>query len=192
MICLAAAIALIHFGVKKVVLVDRSEFRLQIAQQLGFEIINNGQQHVHERATDILGTTQGLHGTDYPNANIFIDAVDRNDILQAFIDLGAIDRRFVTVEINNSNPTLDMLELIHGSKSIGGSGEYHPEDVKTVMAIMKGHQFNLLLMITGEFNQNNSEEAIQDATDVNHTLKVLIITLNRINIYFFSNLIYLY
>lgn len=135
---------------------------------------NYSQQHVQERATEILGTTQGLHGTDYPNANIFIDAVDRNDILQAFIDLGAIDRRFVTVEINNSNPTLDMLELIHGSKSIGGSGEYRPENVKTVMAIMKGHQFNLLLMITGEFNQNNLEEAIQDATDVNHTLKVLI------------------
>lgn len=171
---LAAAIALKHFGVKKVVLVDRSEFRLQIAQQLGFEIINNSQQHVHERATEILGTTQGLHGTDYPNANIFIDAVGRNDILQEFIDLGPIDSRFVTVGINNSNPTLDMLELIYGSKSIGGSGGYRPEDVKTVMAIMKGHQFNLPLMITGEFDQNNLEEAIQDATDVNHALKVLI------------------
>ncbi|RRG02587.1 MAG: theronine dehydrogenase [Lactobacillus sp.] len=171
---LAAAVALSYFGITKIVIVDHSDLRLNIARQLGFATINNAQNDVRTGAATLLGTTRGLHGNDYPNAAIFIDAVGRNEILQDFIEFGPIDSRFVAVGVNNTQPELNMLELIYGSKSIGGSGGYRPADVQTVMTIMASQQFALDSMITQEVDQAQLEAGIQAATDVDHALKVLV------------------
>ncbi|KRL14725.1 zinc-dependent alcohol dehydrogenase [Schleiferilactobacillus perolens] len=170
---LSAAVALTHFGVKQVVVVDQSDFRLNIARQLGFETINNAHEDVRQKGITLLGSTFGIHG-ECPDAAIFIDAVGRNDILHDFIEFGPIDSRFVSVGINNTKPDFNFLELTYGSKSVGGSGGYRPEDVHTVMTIMASQQFNLATMITQEVDQAHLEEGIKTATDVDHALKVLV------------------
>lgn len=170
---IAAAVALTHFGVSQVVVVDQSDFRLAIAAKLGFATINNGREAVRPRATELLGSAQGLHGR-CPAADIFIDAVGRSEIMQDFIDFGPIDSRFVAVGVNNIIADIDMLALIYGSKSIGGAGGYRPKDVTTVFDIMASHRFDLGQLITAEVDQAHLVDGIRQATDVDHALKVIV------------------
>jgi len=170
---LAAAVALKHFGVEKIIVIDHSAFRLNIAHKLGLETINSTQTDVKTRAIEILGAAFGLKG-DCPNADIFMDAVGRNEILNDFIEFGKIDSRFVAVGVNNQKPDFNLLDLIYGSKSIGGSGGYRPRDVKTVMEIMSNSKYDLEQLITAEVDWQHLESGIQQATDVNHALKVLV------------------
>ncbi|WP_057769119.1 zinc-dependent alcohol dehydrogenase [Lactobacillus selangorensis] len=170
---LAAATALKFFGMKEVLVIDQSDFRLGIAQKLGFKTFNNQNGHVKENAIQQLGSSRGLHG-ECPNAAVYIDAVGRNEILQDFLDFGTIDSRFVTVGINNHQVSLDFLELIYSSKSLGGSGGYRPQDVHTVLQIMSQQNEQLDQIITKEVDWAHLEQGIQAATDVNHHLKVLV------------------
>ncbi|MDC7952830.1 zinc-dependent alcohol dehydrogenase [Liquorilactobacillus mali] len=169
----AAAIALTHFGVKKVLVVDQSDFRLNIAAKLGFSTVNSSKEDVKTKAIEVFGEAFGLHGK-CPDAGIFLDAVGRNQILNDFLAFGKVESRFVTVGINNSKPDIDFLELIYGTKSVGGSGGYMPEDVHTVFDIMRNHKFDFHEITTQKFAWKDLEKGIQTATDVNKSLKVLI------------------
>lgn len=170
---LAVAVALKYLGANQVVVVDKSDFRLAIAAKLGFAIINNRVQEVQTTAESILGKSTGLNG-DCPAATVYVDAVGSNAILNDFMLFGEIGSRFVTVGINNQRPDFSFLELIYGSKSVGGSGGYRPEDVMTVFDIMSSHKFDLEQLITAEVGWSDLEEGIIKATDVNTALKVLV------------------
>lgn len=70
---LAAAVALKHFGMVKVMLCDRSDFRLRIAENLGFAVCNIEKENFVEKATDYFGTASALNGVA-PNIDCWIDA----------------------------------------------------------------------------------------------------------------------
>ncbi|MBP3926557.1 MAG: theronine dehydrogenase, partial [Clostridium sp.] len=64
---LAAAIALQYFGVSKVMLCDVSDFRLEIAEKLGFAICNTEKESFAEKTGKYFETAPSLKG---PTANI--------------------------------------------------------------------------------------------------------------------------
>lgn len=170
----AAAVALKHLGVEQILLVDFSDFRLNIAHNLGFEIVNPSVENVQEKAIAVFGESEYSQNGNNPDAHIYIDAAGHSSIMEQFFDYSAVGSRFVTVGVNNSKIEIDMLKLIFGTKSIGGSGGYRPEDVKTVFDIMQSQDFDLKQLITQEFDWEDLEKAIQTATDTNNAQKVLI------------------
>lgn len=52
---IASAIALKYFGCHKVMICDHSDFRLNKAKELGFEICNNGKEDIEAKAQKIFG-----------------------------------------------------------------------------------------------------------------------------------------
>lgn len=70
--------------------------------------------------------------------------------------------------------SLDMLHLTYSQKSVIGSGRYMPEDVSTVLDIMKSGKWALEKLITHEFSIDELETAIRTAGNVNSTLNVTI------------------
>ncbi|MBQ8233898.1 MAG: hypothetical protein IJZ34_18540 [Lachnospiraceae bacterium] len=90
------------------------------------------------------------------------------------MEQGKIESRFIAVAVNKALRDLDMLHLTYSQKSIIGSGGYMPEDVVTVMDIMKSGKWELEKMITHEFPITELEKAIRTAGDVNHALNVTI------------------
>ena len=170
---LAAAIALKWFGCEKVMICDLSDFRLNIADKLGFEICNISKDNFYEKTVAYFREAQGLAGIA-PNINIFIDAAGHESVLELFMKHGKIESRFVSVAVNNAILNLDLLHLTYAQKSIIGSGGYMPEDVRDVLAIMESGKWDIEQMITHEYPLTKLEEAIRKATNTNEALNVTV------------------
>lgn len=170
---LASAIALKYFGVEKVMLCDISDFRLQIADKLGFQTCNTTDHSFEEIAMGYFGKASSLHGM-VADIDGFIDASGAAAILDIFMEHGKIESRFVSVAVNNLLREIDLLHLTYSQKSIIGSGGYMPEDVADVMNIMKCGRWGIENLITHEFSLDDLEKAIQTAGDTNLSLNVTI------------------
>lgn len=170
---LASAITLKYFGVEKVMICDISDFRLNIAKKLGFEIYNMNEDHFTEKAISYFGKSHSLKGF-VADIDRFIDASEAKEILDLFIDQGKIESRFVSVAVNKAIRDLDLLHLTYSQKSIIGSGGYMPEDVIDVMNIMKRGKWDIEKIITHEFSLTEIDKAIQTAENANIALNVII------------------
>ena len=170
---MAAAITLKHFGLEKVMLCDYSAFRLNIARELGFAVCNMGSDNFTECAKDYFGTAQSLKG-ETADIDIFLDAAGAETVFDTFMEQGKIESRFICVAVNKALRDLDMLHLTYSQKSIIGSGGYMPEDVYTVMDIMKSRKWELEKMITHEFSLDELAIAIRTAGEVEHSLNVTV------------------
>lgn len=170
---LAAAIAFRHFGIEKVMLCDRSGFRLDIAGRLGFCVCNTETEDFFRKAASYFGTAHSLTGS-VPDIDCWLDAAGAESILDSYMQYGKIESRFVLVAVNNKPHRLDLLHLTYAQKSIIGSGGYAPEDVRDVMAIMAEGKWNLESIITQEFPLEKINEAIETAADPNRAFNVMI------------------
>ena len=170
---LAAAVSLKYFGMERVMVCDRSDFRLAAAERLGFAVCNNDRDDFAAAAVEYFGTALSLTGNT-TDIDCFLDAAGAGSILELFMSLGKIGSRFVSVAVNNALRSLDLLHLTFAQKSIIGSGGYMPEDVRDVMNIMESGRWDLESMITHEFPLGQIETAIKTAADTEHALNVTI------------------
>lgn len=170
---LASAITLKYFGIEKVMICDISDFRLNIAKELGFEICNTTKGDFTEKAVSYFGKEHSLKGF-VADIDGFIDASGAKEILDLFIEQGKIESRFVSVAVNKAIRELDLLHLTYSQQSIIGSGGYMPEDVMDVMKIMKSGKWDIEKIITHEFSLTEIDKAIQTAGDTNTALNVTI------------------
>lgn len=170
---IAAAVALKHFGMEKVMICDRSEFRLKLAEQLGFAVCNTASENFEAVAANYFGTAPALHGA-VADIDCWLDAAGAESILDDFLRFGKIESRFVSVAVNNKPREMDLLHMTYAQQSIIGSGGYMPEDVRDVQEMMASSKWNLESIVTHEFSLDALEQAIRTASDVNHAGNVVI------------------
>lgn len=170
---IAAAIALKYFGVGKVMICDVSDFRLEIAEKLGFVVCNVNKDDFTQSATAYFGTALSLTGL-VPDIDCWIDAAGAESVLDTYMRYGKIISRFVAVAVNSKPRQIDLLNMTYAQKSIIGSGGYFPEDVRDVMRIMVSGKWDLESIITQEFPLEQISEAIRLAADPDKALNVTI------------------
>lgn len=171
---IAAAIALKHFGLEKVMIADLSEKRLSLAKGLGFEICDISKEDLLERAEEYFGMARSLRGPA-ADVDIFLDAAGADDVLSFFMERGKIGSRFVEVAVGSRTRTVDFVELSFSQKSLIGSGGYMPEDVEDVLAIMESHRWDIAGIVTNEYRIDDLETALQVAGDPEESLNVQIV-----------------
>lgn len=169
----AAAVALKYFGMDKVMLCDLSEYRLNIARELGFETCNMAEEDFVCKAETYFGKAPSLTGPTM-DVDVFLDAAGDESILEHFMTKGKIGSRFVSVAVNNAIRNLDLLHMTYSQKSIIGSGGYFPEDVQDVMNIMSSGRWDLEKLISHEFPLDRIADAIQTAGDSGQAFNVTI------------------
>ncbi len=170
---IAAAVAFKYFGMKKVMICDPSNFRLNLAAKLGFETCNPKSENFREKTKAYFDTAMSLNG-EVANIDCWLDAAGQESILDDFLKPGKIESRFVSVAVNNKARSIDLLHMTYAQQSIIGSGGYMPEDVRDVQAMMAGGRWDLESFITHEYKLNELEEAIRMAADVSHAGNVVI------------------
>ncbi|MGN1020575.1 MAG: zinc-binding dehydrogenase [Aristaeellaceae bacterium] len=171
---MAAALALRHvFGCGQVMVCDLSDFRLVKASEMGLAICHAEDANMRGRMADYFGEAHGLNGMT-PDVDIFIDAAGAASVLDAFMAMGKIGSRFVSVAVNKALREVDLLHLTYGQKSIIGSGGYMPEDVRDVLALMARDDVNLEPLITHEFPLSQLQQALETAADTTRALNVII------------------
>lgn len=171
---IAAAICLKHFGCNKVMICDMSDFRLNIAKELGFEICNISTEHYASKSIEYFGKNYNLKKETVADIDIYIDAAGSESVLENFMSLGKIGSRIVLVAVNNAIRNLDLLHLTYAQKSIIGSGGYMPEDVAEVFTVMQSNRWNIEKIITHEYPIDDLENAIKTASNYDEALNVLI------------------
>ena len=170
---IAAAVALKYFGMSKVMICDVSDFRLNIAEKLGFAVCNTQKADFPQTAAAYFGTAPALTGL-VPDIDCWIDAAGAESILTSYMQHGKISSRYVIVAVNNRPRQIDLLHMTYAQKSIIGSGGYFPEDVHDVLTVMSSGRWDLESIITQEFPLDRISEAIQTAGDPSRAFNVIV------------------
>ena len=170
---IAAAIALLHFGCRKVMICDHSDFRLEKARELGFETCNNGKENLQDKALQVFGTAMSALGATC-DVDIYIDAAGADGIIETYQGMGKVNSRLVVVAVKAGLRPIDVLAMTYGQHAIIGSGGYMPEDVEDVLSIMKSGKWNIESIITDEYPWEQLPEAIEKAAKVDEALNVVI------------------
>lgn len=170
---IAAAAALRYFGMARVMICDQSEFRLGLAEKLGFATCNTVAEDFAAKAETYFGMAPSISG---PTVNIdcWLDAAGAESILEDFLKMGKIESRFVSVAVNNKPRTIDLLHMTYAQQSIIGTGGYMPEDVWDVQKIMIDDRWDLEAIITHEYPLEELETAIRTASDPQHAGNVVV------------------
>lgn len=164
----------IHIRVmQKVMVCDYSDFRLGLAEKLGFVVCNPKTEDFNEKAKSYFGTAHSLNG-ETADIDCWLDAAGAESILEDFLQIGKIESRFVSVAVNNMPRSIDLLHMTYAQQSIIGSGGYMPEDVHDVQKIMSCGKWDLENIITNEFPLDELEQAIRTAGDVEHSGNVVV------------------
>jgi len=170
---IAAAVALKHFGMGKVMLCDRAAFRLKLAEGLGFAVCNPAAEDFAAKAATYFGTAPSLSGAT-ADIDCWLDAAGAESILEDFLRLGKVESQFVSVAVNNRPRTIDLLHMTYAQQSLIGSGGYMPEDVQDVQEILASGKWDLERIITHEFPLPELEQAIRTAGDAEHAGNVVV------------------
>lgn len=170
---IAAAAAFRYFSMDKVMLCDHSDYRLKLAENLGFKTCNPTKEGFEAKAQKYFGTAPSLCGKT-ADIDCWLDAAGAESILSDFLRLGKIESRFVSVAVNNAPRTIDLLHMTYAQQSIIGSGGYMPEDVRDVQKIMTCGKWELESIITHEFPLEELETAIRTAAAVDSSGNVVL------------------
>lgn len=170
---MAAAITLKYLGCDKVMLVNRSTFRLEIAQKLGFSTCSPVKEDLPQMAREVFGNSYGIMGPTF-NADIFVDATGSMDAFETFQKYGKLNAVYTIVGLHREPMTFQPQMLMYASQRIQGSGGYTDESVRLAMEIMESGRFPLETLITQEYPLEQLEEAIQKAAASSESLKVMI------------------
>lgn len=170
---LSSAIALKHFGCKEVMIVDISDFRLNIAEQLGFVTCNSLKDNIKEKAEKVFSFSYNTKGK-VPNVDIYIDACGDDNIIPMYQEIGKIGSRLVVVAVNSGMKEVNILDMTFSQHSIIGSGGYMPEDVVDVFEIMKSKKWNIENIVTDIYDWENLPKAIEKASNSNLSFNVMI------------------
>lgn len=170
---IATAISLKYFGCEKVMICDFSNFRLQKAKDLGFEVCNNKDENLLEKAISYFGIANSLTGIT-ANVDIFVDCAGADSILKTYEEIGKIESRIVMVAVKAGERPVNILHYTYAQQAIIGSGGYMVEDVIDVMEIMKSKKWNIESIITQEFSWEDLPPAIETAGNTDISLNVVI------------------
>ena len=170
---MAAAITLKYLGCDKVMLVNRSTFRLEIAEKLGFFVCSPVQQDLRQTALEVFGTGYGIMGPTF-NADIFIDATGSDDAFETFQKCAKLNAVYTIVGLHHKPMSFNPQLLMYASQRIQGSGGYTDESVRLAMEIMASGKFPLEELITQEYPLEQLDEAINKAAASSESLKVMI------------------
>lgn len=170
---IAAAMALKHFGCKQVMISDISDFRLDIAKKLGFEVCNSSKEDLKTTAAKVFGMATSIHG-ETADVDIYIDAAGAKELIETYQVMGKIESRMVVVAVVAGQREINILDMTYSQHAIIGSGGYMPEDVMDVFAIMQDERWNIESIITDIFPWEKLPDAIEKASHPQSAFNVVI------------------
>lgn len=139
---IAVAIALKYFSCNHAAICDVSDFRLEKAKALGFEVRNGKQESLQEKAKAVFGEAASLSGMT-SNVYIYVDAAGASDLIECYRQIGKFESRMVVVAVVAGLHPIAVLAMTYSQHALTGSGGYMPEDVCDVINIMESEAWDI-------------------------------------------------
>ena len=170
---MSAAITLDYMGCDKVMVVNRSTYRLDKAAALGFETCSPVQEDLKAKAMSVFGEAFSMSGPA-PDVDIYIDATGAADAIDNFLAMAKPGATLSIVGVHHAPRTINLIPVTYGGLTIKGSPGYDFEDVARAMEIMKSGKYDIESLVSHTFPLEQLEEAIQTAAVSGASEKVLI------------------
>ena len=174
----------LNFGLNKIIAVDVSDKRLEMAQRSGADaLINAGRDDLFSKTMELLGGEELLimPNMEFPKADIVYDCVgyiqDRPEppvLEQAILLARPLKGRIVAHGIFEAPLTLDFSILVAKQVQIIGSYGGWPEDSIKAIELMRSKRVDREGLISHEFPLDQAAEAFETSCTVENSIKVVI------------------
>ena len=169
---------------KKIIVVDISDYRLKVAKQFGADgVINAAKDNPNEKILEFVDTVplMLMPTLTTPAVDIVYDCVGfmkehpgPSVIQQALNMVREIRGRVVVPGLFEENVSLDLLPLVAKQISVIGSFGFTPQDLKQALELMQTKKIDRTKIVTNKFPLDQAREAFEKACNVEESIKVLI------------------
>lgn len=196
---LCAAAGLINHGIKNVVVVDRNEWKLELARKLGAKTVNCREEDVADKLCDIFGAyTNTATKMEYadprimqqlmsmnvaganrvagkkPNVQLYIDCAGAKELLMQSLGFAAEGTKYVIVSVY-SEPLEINGSIFMGEPQLIGSAGYRPSTIKEVIDHIENERTPIRNIITAKYSIDEFATAMEKAAyKENKNIKVLL------------------
>lgn len=170
---LCTVVVLRHYGISNVVVVDRSEQRLQVALQLGASAVCRVGQH---DLSDVLKQEHGesaLMGAAVPATDVYIEATGIGSVLEQIISIAAQGSRVAVLGVHKEPISLHPLDLLIRELHLVGSMAY-PDEFPAVIELLSTDPEGIDALISHRFPVHDFAAALTTARDPEQAVKVMI------------------
>jgi (R,R)-butanediol dehydrogenase / meso-butanediol dehydrogenase / diacetyl reductase len=170
---LCAAIVARYYGAQDVVVVDLSEQRLAVAQQLGMVTCKADEQDVSSVLRKTHGKVKHPLLGKLPATDVFIEATGSAPVFQQIIELGKQSSRVVVVGVHFQPAQLNLLKLLTSEMRISAAYAY-PTEFPDVVNMLTQGQVDVSPLISHRYPLSQFTDAITTAQDANAAVKVMV------------------
>lgn len=166
----------------KVIVVDLSDRRLAMAEQLGADIvINAGRENAVDRILEITGSTPlDLLESQAGNVDTVFDCVGvpRNfqgtSVLEQALSLVKPDGKVIVVAVFERNVELDFNVIVRAGIQLHGSWAWTPEEFMQAAELIRSGKIDRKPLITHRFGLEEANTAYQTQLRAGEAIKVMI------------------
>lgn len=171
---LAAAIAARYFKAEKVIVVDLSEKRLEIARQLGLTTFKADSGDVREFLLEQHGivTNDPLLG-EQPGTDVFVEATGAGPVFQQICATARKGARITVVGVHFAPVELNMINLLMKELTITAATQY-PVEFPMVIEMLLSGEVDVRPLISHRFPLSRFDEAFAQAKRQDEAMKVLV------------------
>lgn len=171
---LAAAIASRYFRAEKVIVVDLSEKRLEIARQLGMTNFKADSGDLKQFLMEQHGVvTNDPRLGEQPGTDVFIEATGAGPVFQQACATARKGARIVVVGVHFAPVELNMINLLMRELVITAATEY-PVEFPFVIEMLLSGEVDVRPLISHHFPLSRFDEAFAQARRQGEAMKVLV------------------
>ncbi len=200
---LCAAAGLINHGIKKVIVVDRNDWKLEIAARIGAQTINSKTENVCDRLIEICGEFKkstmnpqyvdpalfqvigemaaeaGMDPTARvtartPNVSLYVDCAGAKELLMLSLGMCAEGTKYSIVSVYSENLPING-GMFMSEPIIRGSAGYTNATINEVIDHIENARTPVKDVITAKFPFDKFEDAMKAAAyKVNKNIKVIL------------------
>ncbi|KEQ16387.1 zinc-binding dehydrogenase [Endozoicomonas numazuensis] len=159
-------------GLKEIVIVDRSEYRLGVAKALGAIPFRAESGELGDFLQERHGSTQ-LMGMPVPDSDLYFEATGVGPVFQQAVNLSKRGGRLVVVGVHKQPVQLDLVNVLIRELTITASMAY-PTEFPKVIEMLESGQVDTRSMISQRYSLQDFEEALNTAKNPESAIKVLV------------------
>jgi threonine dehydrogenase-like Zn-dependent dehydrogenase len=174
----------LDISINKLIVIDLSDFRLNMAKQLGAdEVINARKKNPRIRINKLVESIPLPQAPNMrmPKVDVIYDCVgymkDQKGsiVLQQAIDIASVNTgRVVTHGIFEDTIPLNLVAMVAKQITIMGSFGFTPEEVIKCIELLQTKKVDQSQIISHEFPLDKAKEAFETQCNVDESIKVLI------------------
>ncbi|WP_062261778.1 zinc-dependent alcohol dehydrogenase [Endozoicomonas arenosclerae] len=161
-----------YYGLKEVVVVDRSRYRLGVAESLGAVPFQADSGDLSAFLQERHGVTK-LMGMPVPDSDLYFEATGAGAVFQQAVSLSKRGGRLVVVGVHKEPVQLDLVNVLIRELTITASMAY-PDEFPRVIEMLESGKVHPQSMISHRFALQDFDEALDTARDPESAIKVMV------------------